>query len=352
MSIIDYFKKGDFTELLPYIRRNKDAKLILRSLSRLSLYVNIEHKPDTVDDFIEDIDPELDIYGDMYKDFSSGSDYPSSPEGKRLINAFTYKYRGVLDDDDIQMMQSAAYIYVRYCHNDANPKSYLINYNRQIAKSVIDDYESIVSSKADFIIILTTSSQYALTEDDAIQIKKYLYQINGTRNVSIHLLTDDQLGDSIKIDSCKCGRGSTFFHTSNNYGAQSMMAELFDYGPEMMFLSQSDIDRMFNQCNICEAFSITAQNSMEEISKCLRDHLPYFTSPNARRVIMCIEFPRESDSTYDNIMEVSNTIEELFPKASILWGTRVDEELSEFRLTLLVDIPDDFLYEYSQWDEV
>ena len=156
----------------------------------------------------------------------------------------------------------------------------------------------------------------------------------------------------MKIDCCRCGRDGSIYHSNNYNEVRRMMNELFDNGPEMMFLSQSDIDRMFNQCNICEAVTAVAQNNMAEISKLLRDKLRYFTSPNARMVTFCIEFPRESDSTYDNVMEISNTIDELYPKASLIWGARVNEKLPGFRATLLIDIPDDFLCEFAQWDEV
>lgn len=353
MSLIDYVRKGDYSELLPYICHRRESKRILKALDELSFIVRCnDSKKEEINTLMQSLEAEL--TSETPRNISYEFDgYPNTELGKMWIQAFALCYKGVVDAHVISMMENAIYIDWTKEKMDYNPKTYLCNYNRYIVSTITDSFLMRRYSKMNYIIILTTSSQYAFTDEDIAQIKGYMSQIDDIDEVVVYTHIDEEMDDMIRIEWGRCGHGNVFYQTCSNSEIDDVVDGMFEQEFDMMLLSQSDIQRMREQYDVCNMVEIISQNGVDDLAQLVREHLPDNVLPNSQMMIMCIEFSQESEATYKNLMKIITIIDELHPKIKFIWGTRVNGTLptNGNKVTILSHIPDDFFCRWWNWDE-
>lgn len=354
MSLIDCIKKGDYSELLPYICECRESKRILKALDELSLIVRYkDSQREEIKSLMQSLEAELisETPRNISYEFRG---YPNTEEGKTWIRAFAKYYRDVVGDQVISMLENAIIIDWFKEEMDYNPKSYLRNYNRYIVSNITSSYLMGTYSKMDYIIILTTSSQYAFTEEDIAQIKSYMVQIDNVGEVVVRLLIDEDMADMIKIECGRCGHESVYYQTCDNREIDKVVEEMFEQESEMMLLSQSDFQRMRKQYDVCNMVEIITQNGADDLARLVQENHSEIVVPNSQMMIVCLEFLHESEATYENVMKILTILDQIRPKVTLLWGVKDNDTLptNSCKCTLLSHIPDDYFCRWWNWDEM
>lgn len=354
MTLLDYIKNGNYSEVLPYLQNCRRSKRIIKSLRELTdLVLASEQKNNALESFMKGMDGEFEHDFDWSVPGSqrfNGS--PRSEEGKKWVKALTERYHGIIDSRSIGMLQSAINVDWDSKVLEYNPKTYLRNYNRYITYEITSGISAYDST--DYVIFITTSSEYALDENDIKQIKNYFAQVEQINQVAIHLCINDELEDEMWLEWCECGGGSSYMTTYHNFEIERGIEEFFSKMPIPTLLSRRDFDRIQEQYDMLCMVEAVTQNGVENLEEKLKKFLYHSIPKNSPMIIICLDFPMEADASYNNVMKIINMMNVLYTDADILWGTRIDESLpaNGCSVLLLAAIPDDFFNPHMGYDEV
>ena len=342
MSLVDYIRRGDYDELMPYIQCRSECGQLLNTLYTLTDIVRMtEKRLENVEALFDSLDCEY-VSSDPHCGVEQYCGSPQSPEGKRWIQSLI-DYYGPLDDKSMKMMENALCLNWSGKSTQPNPKCKLRNYNRSIASDVAIEIDSCWS--ADYVVFITASSSYsyAFTELDTAQIKAYLKRIEQVNDVAVHMFVDDRLGDTIMLEWCMCERDGRVISCTHPSRINQMLDDLFAQEPKMLLLDREDFDLVIKHYDICCMCEIITQKGIDDMIQLFKRHLPHCIATNAQTITMCVELSKEIKSDYATLMTLIDAINELYPHVMFRWGARENNNLpvNSIQAIILADIPDD-----------
>ena len=333
MKFIEHLKQSDYDEIFPYLSSMDRGKYY----SMLCELTDIICEADKKENVVKALERKLDCGEDAIESTFDGN--PNSKYGEAWIQSTAKRYGLDENSEGINILRNAIRIYSDKESTAINPKRYKRNYNRYIASEIGMAVECY--SPCDCLAIITTSSEYAYDETDIQHIKKFLEK--DFRNLIIHSRIDDNCGKGLELDLYICVCDFEFKYETNPTRIDKILEELFDYEMKPFCVDRSDFDRVINHCDLFRIAELTSQLGVNGLVEQLKIQREYCTIPTAQYAVFCIEYKKECNATYEELMKIIETIEGLMPHTLFVWGARENHTLPEngYKITILTDIPDD-----------
>ena len=344
MKLLDYIRKGDYSELNDVLLGRKSGRRIFSALEELTAMVRrYESEEPAVEKFINELDC-CEVVDDSYRDAVGFSGNPRTKEGQAWVQSIKNRYAEQMDERSLEMLESAIRIERDHFPLFGNPKVDVKNYNRAIALELAPFV--MLFKKVGCLLFFRVSSQYAYTEEDKAQIESMLQSEGLASEVIVHNIIDDSVGEDMEIEAYYCVVGHEAEYCSDNRLVAMKINEFFAQEYESpLVVDERDFARIFDKnenCAIGELITQLGAGDMEEMIRSREFRCSFPTNPTM--VTLCFEFRDEESATYDAVMKLLNTLNEVFGSPCVCWGLRINPTLPENGCAMLVmtDIPDDY----------
>ena len=354
MKLLDYIRKGDYSELNDVLLGRKRGRRIFSALEELTAMVRrYESEEPAVEKFINEFDC-CEVVDDSYSLAANFDGNPRTSEGKVWLKSVADRYGEVMDERSYDMLSSA----IRIVHENIpmyhNPKPYLHNYNRAVAEDIVA--YALETRNVEGLFFIKTSSQWAFTEEDIQKIKGFLLRDGWLKDAVFHNIVDDSMGEGMVLDAYFCVVDYEINITADGWQMEKVISDLFDSEPTVNIIDESDFERVFERNNLWLMAELVTQNGVDGMSQLIgvKEFVRNFPM-NSSSVTLCIDFSKEEDATIGNVSgKILSAFEKQMPGVSLIWGFRIDPTLPKngCRVVALTDVPEDYFNPMQYLDQV